>query len=332
MIASIFITVIPVLLFLALLLCLDSLKLVNTRLLFICMGWGIASAGICYYLNTLLFARLNLSFESYSNYIAPPLEEVVKFSFLLYLIMKSRVGFMIDGAIYGFSIGASFSIIENLTYVFSFSEGTSIMVHIIRGFGTAVMHGGATALCGILCMGALNRHANLRLAGILGILIAISFHMVFNMFIISPIISTIIILLILPLTIVIVFNANEKAVSAWLEMELDTEISIMRMISKGMFSQTRAGQYLVSIKKHFPAETVVDMYCYISLYYELSIKAKVRLMLKENDMIILPDPSIPSKLNELKALGKIIGRSGILAISPVLRMKRKDLWKLSLLE
>ena len=74
-----------------------------------------------------------------------------------------------------------------------------------------------------------------------------------------------------------------------------------------------------------------DLYCFISLYTELSIKAKSLMMLKENDFVLPPDPEVQEKLKELKNLRKQIGNAGYLAISPVLRMNRKDLWKLSML-
>jgi hypothetical protein len=46
------------------------------------------------------------------------------------------------------------------------------------------------------------------------------------------------------------------------------------MINKGQFRQTRAGQFLASLKERFSPEVIFDMYCFISLYLELSIKAK----------------------------------------------------------
>ncbi|MFZ4548199.1 MAG: hypothetical protein ACOYN4_12220, partial [Bacteroidales bacterium] len=75
-----------------------------------------------------------------------------------------------------------------------------------------------------------------------------------------------------------------------------------------------------------------DMYCFISLYLELSMKAKTMMMLKENDIEIPVDPELSLKIRELKALKKSIGRGGYLAIAPVLRMNHKDLWKISMLE
>ena len=48
---------------------------------------------------------------------------------------------MIDAAIYGFAVGAGFAFIENIYYLHSL-EHHKIVVWIIRGLGTAVMHGG----------------------------------------------------------------------------------------------------------------------------------------------------------------------------------------------
>lgn len=329
---KVIISLIPVFLFLVMLLYLDSLKLANKILLLICLAWGVVSASLSYFLNTFLIKYLGFSFETYSGFIAPFVEEILKMSLLLILIRKNRIGFMIDGAIYGFSIGATFAFCENLFYLFHFADAeTNIMVWITRGFGTAVMHCGTTAIFGIICMSALNRHANLTLAALSAALTAIIIHGTFNQFLVSPLISTLIVLILIPVTMSLIFQANEKSIRNWLEMEFDTEVSLLGMIKQGRFSETKAGSFLLSVKHHFPKEVVLDMYCFISLYFELSMKAKCYIMLKENDMKITPDPEIPSKLRELKALEKAIGRAGYLAIAPVLRVSHKNLWKLSLL-
>ena len=240
---------------------------------------------------------------------------------------------MIDGAIYGFSIGAAFSFAENIFYLLNYAgDERNLMVWITRGFGTAIMHGGTTAIFGILCMSALNRQSNLGLATGSGVLAAIVIHGVYNQFLVSPLVSTLIIILLVPLSIICIFISNEKSISKWLELEFDSEVRMIRMIRNGQFSQTKTGSYLVSLKAHFPGAVVLDIYCFISLYLELSMKAKSLIMLRENDLAIPSDPDLPGKLRELKSLRKNIGRGGYLAIAPVLRMNRKDLWKLSLLE
>ncbi len=299
----------------------------------VCLVWGLVSAGLSFFLNTWLMNHLDVSFETFSGFIAPFIEELLKCGILWILVKRNKIGFMIDGAIYGFSIGAAFSFAENIFYLMNYAGSDSnLMIWITRGFGTAIMHGGTTAIFGILCMSALNRKSGLGLATGTGLTAAILIHAIFNQFLVSPLVSTLIIIILVPLSIVFIFNSNERSIRNWLELEFDSEISMLRMIRKGQFSQTKTGSFLVSLKAHFPGEVVLDMYCFISLYLELSMKAKSLMMLKENDLVVPSDTDLPDKLNELKALRKSIGRAGYLAISPVLRMNRKDLWKLSLLE
>jgi RsiW-degrading membrane proteinase PrsW (M82 family) len=333
MIVKILVSLIPVFLFLLLMLYLDSLRLVNKTLLLFCLAWGIASAILSFVVNTFLIRTFEISFDFYSGWIAPFVEEFLKMFILLVLIRKNRIGFMIDAAIYGFAIGSAFAMCENLFYLFHFAgqEG-NLMVWITRGFGTSLMHGGTVAIFGIMTMSALNRSKNTILAISIGMILAVFIHGLYNQFLVSPLVSTLIIVVIIPVIISLIFQGNEKSIRKWLEMEFDSEVKILGMIRKGRFSETKSGSFLVSIKKHFPPEVVLDIYCFISLYMELSIKAKSVLMLKENDLPIPSDPGIKDKLQELKNLRKSIGKAGFLAIAPILRMSKKDLWKISLLE
>lgn len=332
MVVKIAVGLIPVFVFLILLLSLDSMKLVKPALLLLTIGWGIVSAGLSFIINTFLLTHLPISFDTYSCYLSPIIEELLKCTFLLILINRNKIGFMIDGAIYGFSIGAAFAFCENLFYLFLYAgdEG-NLMVWITRGFGTAIMHSGTTAIFGILSMSAFNRRSGFWLSVFTGGIVAILLHALFNQFIFSPLVSTLLVVIIVPITIVLVFHWNEKTIHTWLEIEFDTEVAMLGMIKKGRFVETRTGSFLLSLKTHFPKEVVVDMYCFISLYLELSVKAKGYMMLKESDIVIAADPGLKDKLAELTSLRRSIGKAGYLAIAPVFRMSRKDLWKLTLL-
>jgi protease PrsW len=100
----------------------------------------------------------------------------------------------------------------------------------------------------------------------------------------------------------------------------------------GQFRSTKAGLYLVSLKNHFSPEMLVDLYCYISLYLELSIKAKRNLMLKENGFSVMAEKDLMPKLKELAAIRKKIGLMGESALAPLIRMNYKNLWKLNRLQ
>jgi hypothetical protein len=77
---------------------------------------------------------------------------------------------------------------------------------------------------------------------------------------------------------------------------------------------------------------LLDIYCFFSLYLELSIKAKRNLMLRENGFPVIPEPDIKDKLKELYQLKKQIGQAGELALLPLVRMRHRELWELSQLE
>jgi protease PrsW len=332
MFIKLLVNLIPVLVLLLLLVFLDSFKLVRKDLLSACLAWGVFSAGLSYMANIFCMNAFSIPFHTYSAFIAPVVEESLKFTLVLFLIKRNKIGFMIDGAIYGFATGAAFALAENLFYLINGSSGMdNPMLWITRGFGTSVMHGGATALFAIVCMGALNRQASLLMGIISGAPGAFFIHGLFNQFLVSPLLSTILIIFIVPLTILLVFGYNEKTIRQWLVLEFDSEVKIINMIRQGQFSKVRSGSYLLSVRSHFPPEVVVDMYCYIVLHIELSVRAKSIMLLKELDLPVPADDSIEARLAELKALRRSIGRGGLLAIAPVLRMSHKDLWKLSLL-
>ena len=60
-----------------------------------------------------------------------------------------RIGFLVDAAIFGFAVGTGFALAENLYYLHLAAEA-GMGTWIVRGFGTALMHGGATALFAVM--------------------------------------------------------------------------------------------------------------------------------------------------------------------------------------
>lgn len=325
------VSILPVLFFLLFLFLLDSFKLVVKRTLLYAILWGVISAGIAYLLNNLILNMSDLTFESFSRYIAPGTEEVIKSLFVFYLVSRKKAGFLIDAAIYGFAIGAGFALIENSLYAHAAADA-GFLVWIIRGFGTALMHGGCTALIALILVGAKSRNASYTLYTSIAFVSAYLIHGAFNHFYINPLLQTIGIIILLPVIFILIFRHNENQLQSWLEIEFSSEVELLQMIHKGKFSDTRAGEYLASLKTRFAAETIFDMYCYIQLYLELSIKAKRNLMLKESGFPPITETDIQQKLLELAALRKEIGKTGELTLSPLISMNYRDLWKFNLLK
>jgi len=328
---KIIISLLPVIAFLIFLIFIDSFKLVKIHITIICILWGCISAMIAYFANTKLFLILNENLPTYSKYIAPYLEESLKMILLIFLIKYGKIGFLTDGIIYGFAIGSGFSIVENIFYMYHILDPNPL-IWIVRGFGTGIMHGGTTAILMMLVMSNTQRNANIYQGYLSGLFLAILIHAFYNQFIISPLVSTVIIIIILPVIFSMIFQKNESEIKSWLFDEFDSEVQRLMMIRKGQFTKTKAGSFFLNITNQISRLVVVDIYNYIHLYAEISLLAKRNMLLKEQGIQPPVISGIEEKINELKKLEKIIGKTALITIAPVLNMSKKDLWKLTILK
>ena len=88
---------------------------------------------------------LPIGFSNYSRFVAPWIEEALKALAIVALFAFNRIGYKLDAVISGFAIGAGFSVVENIFYLWRFPD-LSAPVWMVRGLGTAVMHGTTTAV------------------------------------------------------------------------------------------------------------------------------------------------------------------------------------------
>ncbi len=322
----------PVLIFLLFLFLLDSFRLVRVPILVACLAWGLICTAAAWLLNNWILGVTNLSDATFSRYIAPITEEILKAALLVALIARRKVGFLIDAAIYGFAAGAGFSLAENIWYLAGSSPEMSPINWIIRGFGTALMHGGSTSVLAMILISSMNRSGKLWLAVWPALIAAMIIHSGYNHFPLDPLMQTLLIIAVLPVVFMMAFRYGNRKMHDWLEMELSSEIDVINMIRKGEFGTTRPGTYLLSIRERFSPETIVDMYCYLSLFLELSVIAKRNMMLRENGFQVVPEPGLDEKLAELASLRRQIGRTGEMALSPLLRMDYRNLWKINQLK
>ncbi|MDH5265917.1 MAG: PrsW family intramembrane metalloprotease, partial [Betaproteobacteria bacterium] len=211
----------PVLSFLAALLYLDSYKLVKLRAVVAVVACGAAVAGASYLVNVRLFDLVALDFRSFTRYVAPLSEELLKALVIIALVRAHRVGFLVDAAIFGFAVGTGFALVENLYYLYQ-TPDAGLGTWIVRGFGTAIMHGGATALFAVLGLARVEQAGSASPRAYLpGFAIAVVLHSAFNHFFLSPVLSTVGILAVLPPLLHVAFQRSEKAVGQWLGQGFD---------------------------------------------------------------------------------------------------------------
>jgi len=322
----------PVLIFLAGLVFMDSYKLVKLRSVLWVITLGGVTAGLSYFFNDGLFRFSGFDLISYARYVSPVVEECFKGLVMVYLFRTSRIGFLVDAAILGFAVGAGFAFVENLYYLYQ-GLGDNLGVWVVRGFGTAIMHGGATAIFGILAQTLTERSMKIAPVYYLpGLLAAVMVHSIFNHFPGSPVLSTLGTLLILPALLIAVFRRSARAMHEWLELDFDADTLLLEQINSGQFAQSKIGRFLGDLTQKFDGPIVADMLCYLRIYTELAIRAKGLLLMRENGIEAPVGEGTRAKFRELKYLEQSIGRTGCLAMKPFLQMERKDFWQLNVLE
>ena len=322
----------PILLFLVFMRVMDSFQLVKVRQVIVTILVGFAVAFLAILTNSSLINLLDISTVSFSRFVAPVSEEILKFLFVVYLIRASKVGFMVDAAILGFAIGAGFAIIENIYYMNMLTEA-GLLTWFVRGFGTAIMHGGTTAIAAIISKDLSDRKEwPAALVFLPGLLAAVALHALFNMFILPPLTSAMLIIILLPPIFLMVFKQSEQNTRNWLGTGLDSDMEMLRIVMAGNISESRVGNYLVSIQNKFTPAVVGDIICYLRVYLELSIKAKGILIMKESGFDLPPDPEIEAQFIELNYLEDHIGKTGKLAMQPLLKLNNTDLWQLSMMQ
>ncbi len=327
----ILIGLLPVFSFLLALILLDSFKLVRLRTVAGLIVAGGLAAIVSLVINRQLGIVFNPDGATLSRYVAPVVEEILKGAVIIFLITRHRVAFLVDAAIIGFAVGAGFAAVENIHYFIAL-ENNSIALWVVRGFGTALMHGSVTAIVAITSKLLVDtRDGPHPWVFFPGIAIATILHSAFNHFFISPSMTTVLILMANPAFFVGVFHFSESRTREWLGTGFDTDSELLEIIAAGHVSDSRIGGYLEDLRRRFPPSTVVDMVCLLRLRLELSIRAKGILLARQAGFEVPPDPDMEGRFDELRFLERNIGRTGTLAMAPLFHFSDRDLWQYNLI-
>jgi len=317
---------VPVLLFVIGLQVMDSFKLVHRSAVLAAIAAGAGVALVCVALHAWLEPALAVSAATFSRYVAPITEETLKAAFIGLLIARRRVGFLVDAAVQGFAVGAGFALVENVTYLNALG-GAPLVLWIVRGLGTAMLHGATTTIFAIVARTFADRHPDRVLASFApGLAAAIAVHSAFNHVPLPPVAMTLLLLIALPVLVLAVFQHSEAATREWVVAGLDLDVELLQLVASDAFGFTRFGQYLRRLREQFAPAVVMDMFCLLRLQLELSVQATARLMAREAGLDVPVDADLPSALAELAYLEHAIGRTGLLALKPLQVTSHRDDW------
>jgi protease PrsW len=320
------IALVPVLLFLGGLQLMDSFKLVRMKAVLTAIAAGGSAALLCILLHAWLLPATGLGVTTFSRYVAPLTEEALKAAFIVFLIARRRVGFLVDAAVQGFAVGAGFAVVENLEYLRTFSDA-SVMLWLVRGLGTAVLHGATMAIFAMVSRTLADRRPERMLLVFWpGWLAAVIIHSGFNHVPLPPFAMTMVQLVVLPILVLGVFQRSEQETREWVGAGLDLDVELLQLVVSDTFEFTRFGSYLKELRAHFPGPIVADMFCLLRLELELSVQAKAMLMVREVGLDMRVDEDLTACLAELEYLQAGIGRTGMLALKPLQVTSHRDQW------
>lgn len=316
----------PVLCLLALLMVMDSFKLVPVRFVLLALAAGALAALAALVIHVALIDGAGTPIPIVTRAIAPVLEELLKLSFVIYAIRRTRVGFPVDAAIVGFAVGAGFALVENAYYLAAVSS-PGVLLWLVRGFGSAILHGAATAIAAIVSQSlAARRSGQGWRVFVPGALAAMALHAVYNQFVLPPVVATLLLIAILPPLVLAVFTRSEEATREWMSAGLDLDVELLRLVLSEEFGHTRLGTYLTALRSRFPGPVVADMFCLMRLELELGIRAKGMVMAREAGLDVPLDDELRDALAEVRYLQKTIGPTGLLALAPLQVSSERDVW------
>jgi RsiW-degrading membrane proteinase PrsW (M82 family) len=316
----------PVIVFLGALLLMDRFRLVRPASVALAIGYGAAAAIVCLSVNHYLLQSLHVPSAVVTRYVAPVIEESAKALLVVAVIATGRVAFLVDVAVEGFAVGTGFALVENFNYLQAMPDA-SIVVWAVRGLGTAVLQGAATAIFGMVFKAFVERRSDRTWMALLpGWSAAVVLHSVFNHRLLPPVAQTCLILIVMPLATLWAYSRSERATREWIGAGLDLDVALLDLVSSEAFGVTRFGQYLRRLRERFPGSTIADMYCLLRLELELSIQAKAMLLAREAALDLPVDEDLDAVFDEHESLQRTIGRVGLLALKPLHVTGRRDRW------
>lgn len=327
---------VPVLLLLAVFVWLDAFELMSLKeILFLLLLGGLSAVAV-YPVSGRLIDTLPIGFSNYSRFIAPWLEEGVKALVMILLFRFNRIGYKTDAVISGFAIGAGFSVVENMIYLVIFPDygaGTWL----VRGLGTAVMHGTTLAILAATAHQFAERE-NREAAGdfdfhlwwfLPGYLVAVALHTAFNQFPERPLVAMMGAAIFAPIAIIAIFTYGTSEAHAWLESERAEHEAGLATLEKGEWPRTPSGKAVAGLAERLGADKGERIHRYFQVLTWLIVQGESALLQEEAGDVAIDQLKVEAAFAELDSLKRSFGRSTFAVLQPLLPFSRNDYWELS---
>ncbi len=326
---------VPVLMMLAMFVWLDVFKLMTLWEMLGVLLLGGATGLLAYPVSGVFLDQLPLGYSTYSRFAAPWVEETIKALALVLLFALNRIGFKLDAVISGFAIGAGFSVVENIIYLTRFPdlEPTTWMV---RGLGTAVMHGTTVAIVAAIAHEFAERETREAASGyrfnllwyVPGLVVAGLIHMGFNQFPDRPMLAMIATLAVAPLLIMGLFKFGAQEAQHWLSNESALHKAALAAWRSGGYPDDASGRRIAAlVERSDPATgTAIRDYCEQMTALVFAAETALHDQASDGDKVEI---DAQSTFERALAARRRMGRTTYAALKPLLPFSRNDYWEVS---
>lgn len=327
---------IPVLVLLAVFDWLDAFELMSFKEISILLLLGGVAATASWPVSGRLLDTLPIGFSIYSRFIAPWIEEAIKGAIIVVLFRMNRIGYKLDAVISGFAIGAGFSVIENMIYLLRFPDygaGTWL----VRGFGTAVMHGSVLAVMAAISHEFAERETREPASEfdfhlwwfIPGYLVAVALHMAFNQFPDRPLVAMMGAILVSPLVLIAIFYFGTREAERWLVSEMAEHRAAVEALRSGRWPDGPAGEKIAALAGRLDTEGARRIRRYWELQAWLVAEAEETMMEEATGDAEFSQSEVRAAIAELDGLKRALGRSTFAALQALLPFSRNDQWEVA---
>ena len=330
------VALIPVLVMLGVFIWLDAFALMSRMEVLVLLLLGALGALAAYPISGRMLDTLPIGFSLYSRFVAPWIEEAIKAIVMIILFRLNRIGYKLDAVISGFAIGAGFSVVENILYLTFFPEyGTGTWL--VRGFGTAVMHGTTLAVLAAIAHEFAERETRAAAGDydfsllwfVPGYGVAVALHTAFNQFPDQPLVAMMGAVLIAPIVLIGILSLGTAEAHRWLARECEEHRVQVEALRAGGWPKGLAGEKVAALAARFDAETAERIRRYWELQASLVAEAEETMMEEAAGDAVFDRDAILSAMAELDGLKRALGPSRVAALQAVLPFSRNDLWEVN---
>lgn len=308
---------------------LDTFELVRLPDLAKTLAAGAVISVISFLINGRSLDALPIAFSDYSRYVAPFVEEGLKAAFIAWLLLSARIGFTIDAAIQGAALGVGFAVCENGYYLLLVDKA-NLGVWIVRGFGTALMHGGATAVFAVLGHALIaGRERGRLLALVPGFLVAALAHAAYNQLPDRPLLAMGGALIATPMLLLAAEYLGTRTADRRLKQEYDSHVHMLEELETGA---GEAGRIVGALTRRMNPARAAELIAYLKLHLGLVAEAEERLLAMEEGRTPPPDPTLKARFERLHAAEKKLGHAVLCSLRAHLHFTREEMWELHHLE